>query len=108
MPPKKRQKTASSNQKAVQPQNVSEVASGRIALKDWIGLVYGGRHGFSEKRKYPLDNGGSYLDIVQRVWCDESFLVEHSLALVKKLGIVDNSISEEDFLNKYMTMKDTR
>ena len=105
MPPKKRQKTQS-NLKAWVPQNVSQVAAGRVQLKDWINMVHGGRRGFPEARKFPLNRGGSFLDIVQRCWCDETTLVSESHELVKKLGIMDSSTSEEDFIEKYLKLED--
>lgn len=106
MPPKKKQKVAQSNVKAAHPQTVADVASGRIQLRDWITQVYGGRHGFLEKRKWPLESGGSFLDVVQRCWCDEEALINDSLVLVKKLGIIDSGSTEEDFMNKYMKLED--
>ena len=107
MPPKKRQKTSGpSNSKTSQPQTVSEVAAGRIALKDWISVIHQGRHGFPEKRKWPLGDGGSFLDLVQRCWCEEQALISDSLTLVTKLGIMDSSSTEEDFMDKFLTMED--
>lgn len=106
MPPRKKQRISSSNLKTSQPQNVSEVAAGRLQLRDWIAVVHQGRHGYPEKRKFPLNDGGSFLDVVQRCWCDEDALITDSLALVKKLGIMDSSSTEEDFMNKYLKMKD--
>lgn len=106
MPPKKRQKLANSNSKANAPQTISEVAPGRIELKDWINLVHQGRHGYPEKRKWPLEVGGSFLDLVQRCWCDEDALLTDSLTLVKKLGIMDSASTEDDFIAKYVAAQD--
>lgn len=105
MPPKKRAKTAH-NAKVTQPQNVADVAAGRLQLRDWITLVHQGRHGFPEKRKFPLADGGSFLDVVQRCFGDEDVMIEDSLELVKKLGIMDSSSTVEDFSNKYLTMQE--
>ena len=107
MPPKKRQKTAA-NSKVSQPQTVSEVAPARMSLREWIGQVYQGRHGFPEQRKWPLLDGGTFLDMVQRVWSDEDNLQSESLRMVQKLGIMDSSATEEDFQAKYLTMKDSQ
>lgn len=106
MPPKKKQKIAASNFKGVQPQTISEVSAGRIQLKEWVTLLYQGRHGYPEKRKWPLLEGGSFLDVVQRCWCDEEALLSDSLTLVKRLGIVDSSTTEEDFAAKYLSPQD--
>ena len=56
--------------------------------------------------KWPLAKGGSFLDVVQRVWSDETTLVSASLDLVKKLGIMDSSATEDDFHKKYLPLKD--
>lgn len=108
MPPKKRQRiSGGSNQKQqVQPLNAADVAPARLQLKDWIDLVYQGRNGYAETKKFPLNDGGSFLDLVQRVWADEDALVEESCALVKRLGIVDSSSTDDDFMMKYLTMED--
>ena len=105
MPPKKRQKTAA-NSKHNPPQTLGEVASSRLSLKDWISTAYQARHGLPEKLKFPLLEGGSFLDIVHRVWSDEDALTSQSLEMVKKLGIMDSSATDEDFQEKYLTMKD--
>ena len=105
MPPKKRQKTMA-NSKTTQPQTMNDVAPGRMSLRDWIGQVYHGRHGFPEQRKWPLQNGGTFLEMVQRVWSDEDNFQADSFAMLKKLGIMDSSATDEDFQMKYMMMKD--
>lgn len=94
------------NSKPRQPATVGDVAPSRMALRDWINQVYLGRHGFTEKRKWPLLEGGSFIEVVQRVWSDEGNLLQDSLDLVKKLGIMDGSASLEDFENKYLVMQD--
>ena len=105
MPPKKKQKVLS-NSKITQPQTVGEVAPARLYLRDWIAQVYQGRHGFDQEMKWPLGKGGSFLDVVQRVWSDETTLVFASLDLVKKLGLMDSSATDDDFHQKYLQLKD--
>ena len=105
MPPKKKQKVLS-NSKITQPQTVGEVAPARLYLRDWIAQVYQGRHGFDQEMKWPLGKGGSFLDVVQRVWSDETTLVSASLDLVKKLGLMDSSATDDDFHQKYLQLKD--
>ena len=53
-------------------------------------------------------DGGTFLDMVQRVWSDEDNLQSESLRMVQKLGIMDSSATEEDFQAKYLTMKDSQ
>ena len=107
MPPKKRQRTSQSNVKGPsEPQSMAEVASGRHQLKDWIQVAFQGRHGFPEGRTFPLNQGGSYLDIVQRCWSDEDAIITDSLELVKKLGIMDSSSTEDDFIKKYLQLQE--
>eukprot|EP00438_Fugacium_kawagutii_P011181 Skav236378 [mRNA] locus=scaffold2027:89794:98542:- [translate_table: standard] len=95
MPPKKRQRTSQSNVKTTQPQHVSEVAAGRLQLRDWITVVHQGRHGYPEKRKFPLNEGGSFLDVVQRCWfwsCQSPTIVAEYEALRQKhLSLVGQS-----------------
>lgn len=68
--------------------------------------AFGGRHGFNESRKFPLENGGSFLDIVQRCWANQETLVQDSLSFIKKLGIIGSEATDDDFMQKYLTMKD--
>ena len=109
MPPKKKARTgssgASNNKLAGQvPQTMDDVCAARLLLRDWIVEAYRGRHGFSEERKYPLNNGGSFLDIVQKCWSGE--IVRDSVNFLKKIGLVDSAATESDFLDKHCTMKD--
>lgn len=105
MPPKKRQKVAA-NSKYNPPQSLGDVAPSRLSLKEWISTAYQGRHGFPDTLKWPLLEGGSFLEMVQRVWSDEDNLKIHSLEMVKKLGIMDSAATDADFQEKYLTMKD--
>lgn len=108
MAPKKRQRTMGTNNKTsnMAPETLSEVCPARIQLKDWIVQCYQGRHGHEEPRKFPIERGGSFLDIVQRCWGDEESLMETSFDFVKKIGILAADASEQDFLDKFLTMKD--
>lgn len=107
-PARKKQRTAQSNSKNAGhlPDNISQVAPVRIELRDFISLVHQGRHGFSEDRKFPLHKGGSFLDLVQRCWADETSLIEDSLDFVKRIGLMASDSSVDDFTQKYLTLKD--
>ena len=105
MPPKKKQRVLG-NSRTTQPQTVGDVAPARLFLRDWVAQVYQGRHGFEQEMKWPLAKGGAFLDVVQRVWSDETTLASASLDLVKKLGIMDSSATEDDFHEKYLQLKD--
>lgn len=112
MPPKKKQRvsgggqTANSKFVSQAPQTMDDVCRGRVLLRDWILDAYKGRHGFETKLKFPLNEGGSFLQMVQRAWADADTLHADSLQLLKKLGIVTNDFSVEDFRNEYLTMVD--
>ena len=86
MPPKKKQRTSTASQNTkgagMVPESMAEVPKARILLRDWVVDAYKGRHGFPQKLKFPLEQGGSFLDFVQRAWCDETRLVQDSLALL--------------------------
>ena len=105
MPPRKRQKTGNTA-KSHAPQTMADMSPTRLLLRDWIAQVFQGRHGHPEKLKWPLLDGGSFLDVVQRVWADEDLLIQDSITMVKKLGIIDSSATEEDFQNKFLAFKD--
>ena len=106
MPPRKKARAAPPNTKSVAaaPDNVADVAPARIQLRDWIDQAYALRHESSLPKRYPL--GGSFLEVVQRCWCEEGNFVADSLAVVKKLGIVGSEATEEDFLDRFMGLKE--
>lgn len=106
MPPRKRARTGPVNTKSVAsaPDTVADVAPARIQLRDWIDQAYALRHESSVPKRFPL--GGSFLDIVQRCWCDESTLVADSLDFVKKLGLIGSDATDDDFLDRYCAVKD--
>ena len=107
-PPRKRQRVSGQNQKSSGkgPETMSDVPAARIALRDWINDVYSGRHGWQEKRKYPLNHGGTFLDVVQRCFADGEAMVEESLDLAKTLGIIASDATEEVFMGRFMKLKD--
>lgn len=116
MPPKKRARTsanaAANNKNPAQAlQTMADVCDARVQLKDWICEAYQGRHGFSQEKCYPLGKGGSFLEIVGRCWgsdADEmnlTNLIPDSVDFLKKIGILDSSTSESDFMEKHCSMK---
>lgn len=107
MAPKKRQRTSNNNKAGtLVPEKMSDVSAARIELRDWITQCYQGRHGFSQSRKFPLEDGGSFLDIVQRCFCDEGAMIDKSLDLTKKLGILSADATEDHFAEKFLTLQD--
>ena len=114
MPPKKRARTAANaaanNKNPAQvPQTMADVCDARVQLKDWICEAYQGLHGFSHEKCFPLGKGGSFLEIVGRCWesdeMDLTALIPDSVNFLKKIGILDSSTSESDFVEKHCTMK---
>lgn len=54
MPPKKKQRTSGSNQKADQPTTMDHVPPVLQKLKDWLGKAYELRHGSDVEHPTPL------------------------------------------------------
>lgn len=113
MPPKKKQRTSTASQNTkggvtagMVPESMADVPKARLLLRDWVVDAHKGRRGFLQKLKFPLEQGGSFLDFVQRAWSDETNLLQDSLALLKKLGMMDSESTVEDFMDKYLTLKD--
>lgn len=116
MPPKKRQRTsggASNNKNAGQvPQTIEEVCTLRVKLKEWIVEAYGLRHGSANQMAYPLNDGGTFLDMVQQAWSGgvsngyQYDILTDSLTFLKKIGLVDSSAGHQDFLDKFCKMQD--
>ena len=108
MPPKKKAKLLSSNSKGgiAVPEKVEDVSSARLKLVEWIGTVYAGRHGHTETKKFPLDNGGTFSDVVTRAWSHMNDFLSDSMDFVKRVGVMDAAATEEDFMQKFLQMKD--
>ncbi len=110
MPPKKKARTSNGNapnNKLNQeiPKTMADVCQARHLLKDWVVEAYMGRHGFAQERKFPLDQGGTFLDVVRKCW-DAMDFVETSLSFLKQIGLMDHGAHQLDFLEKYCIMKD--
>ena len=107
MPPKKRQRVGAKVAGAGL-EKVGDVAPACLELKSWICDVYAGRHGYPDdgKKKFPLVAGGSFLDVVQRCWSDESSMVTLSCEFCKKIGLIKCDSSEDYFGEKFLAMKE--
>lgn len=108
MPPKKKAKV-SGNVKSVDqvnPTSLEDLSPLQTKLKDWINKAYGMRHGGGDSLPWPVEKGGSLLEICQRCWQDKDGLLNASLALVQKMGILSESATTDDFEDKFMTAKD--
>ena len=107
MPPKKKQRVVG-NQKtdggaALTMQDVSPL---QLKLKDWICQLYSLRHGSSEKLAWPIENGGSLLATCQRCWKERDGMLNASLSLLQKMGVMADSSTTADLTEKFVTCKD--
>lgn len=105
MPPKKKQRTSGSNQKADQPTSMDHVPPVLQKLKDWLGKAYELRHGSDLEHPYPLDKGGSLLQICQRCWDNQKDFTNVSFDFMKKIGLMPSEgTTPGDFLEKYANL----
>lgn len=107
-PARKRQRTSGQNNKstAAPAASISEVPPACLELKEWICTAYAGRHGGADKRKFPLCEGGSFLELVQRCWADEDALLSDSLTFCQTIGIIGQDADVDAFEEKFMTLQD--
>lgn len=107
MPPKKKPRTTGNlKSDSSAAMTLDDVSPLQIKLKDWIVKAYSLRHGCeTEKFPWPVDNGGSLLEICRRCW-DSGSLIKDSLALLQKMGIMSDSTTVHDFEDKFMKSKD--
>lgn len=87
---------------------MGDVAPARMELKSCICDVYAERHGFPNdgKKKFPLESGGTFLDVVQRCWSDESSMVTLSCEFCKRIGLIKCDSTEDYFVEKFLAMKE--
>ena len=107
MPPRKKARAAPANNKNANqvPESVKDLAHARVLLKDWVAEAFSLRHSTeTDHKKFPL--GGSFLDVVQKCWAEDSTLIEDSMKVLKKLGVISSEMSREDFVKKYMTVQE--
>ncbi|CAK9013878.1 Uncharacterized protein SCF082_LOCUS12114 [Durusdinium trenchii] len=101
MAPKKRQRTNNVKQDSFIPRTMDEVTDVQRQLRDWVVKAYELRHGGGEKHPFPLDDGGSFLDICRRCWDDKKELLQASVTLVEKVGLMAPGSTVDDFQKKY-------
>ena len=108
MPPKKKQRLAPGKSAGGGLGKASDVPPARMELKAWISDVYAGRHGFAEgvKKKFPLDIGGTFLEVVQRCWADESSMIAQSCEFCKKIGLIKCDSTNDYFAEMFVSMKE--
>ena len=106
MPPKKKPRTANSKADVPILPSASAVTKLQEQIVAYIQKGYENRHAEADKGEF----GGTFQDLVQRKWMgedkDESDILPSSLNLLKKAGLLDGSTSCEDFVAKWVTLKD--
>ena len=106
MPPKKKTRTANSKADVPILPSASAVTKLQEQLVAYIQKGYENRHAEPGNG----DFGGTFQDLVQRKWMgedkDESNVLPSSLKLLKKAGVLDGSTTCEDFVAKWVTLKD--
>ena len=110
MAPKKRARTSNVKLDTMfaNAKSMDEICEVQRKLKDWVVKTYSMRHGAtgSEKLPWPLQEGGSFLEVTRRVWGDKDSFLSGSLELVLKLGLMAPGSTIEDFKQKYF-LKDS-
>lgn len=104
----KRRRITSNNKEVVMaPTTMTDVSPVRVALRDWINDLHSMRHCLPEdqKRAWPVECGGSFLEVVQRCFRRPDRLLADSLAFCKALGIIARDATTEDFQKKFLAMK---
>ena len=99
MAPKKKQKTMRSFE------DVPEV---QIALDQWVTSVYALRHnveGDVKSHAWPVEHGGTFLEIASRASQDEDRLVTAAHRLCQKAGVINDDLTVQGFKDSFMTMQ---
>eukprot|EP00435_Cladocopium_sp_Y103_P061906 s492_g23.t1 len=99
MAPKKKQKTVRS---------MEDVPAVQMALDQWLTSVYALRHnveGDVKTHAWPVEHGGTFLEIADRAWQDEDRLVTATHRLCQKAGMVSDELSVQGFKDSFMTMQ---
>lgn len=108
MPPAKRRKVSQNCKDAsTAPTNMKDVAKVCLVLRDWINELYAMRHGVpaEQQRAWPVECGGSFLDVVQRAFSQPDKLLEDSLEFCKRIGLISMSSSTDDFEKRFLFLK---
>eukprot|EP00435_Cladocopium_sp_Y103_P042169 s460_g11.t1 len=99
MPPKKKAKTARS---------FEDVPSAQSALDQWLQSVYGLRHNGEDSvatHPWPVEHGGTFLEIAGRAWEDADRLVTAAHRLCQKAGVIDQDCTVDSFKDEFMRME---
>ena len=85
--------------------DIKDVAPARVVLKDWINDLHQHRHGSGEKKAWPVEDGGSFLAIVQRAWSDSSRLIEDSTKFLQQISLIPSDASQHHLQEKWCSVK---
>ena len=102
MPPKKKQKTTA--------RTVDEVPSIQVALDQWLAKIYDLRHNQVDDGKmalfpWPVEHGGTFLEICQRAWTDADRMLNGALRVCQKAGICGPESCLDDFKRSFCKME---
>lgn len=99
MAPKKKQRTSRGSE---------DVPAVQVALDQWLTSVYALRRnvdGDAATHSWPVEHGGTFLDIAGRACADEDRLVTAAHRLCQKAGVVDDELTVQGFKDRFMTMQ---
>ena len=106
--PKRRKIGVNNKETVVQPSTMADVPPACLCLRDWINDLYGMRHGTDDSKAWPLEKGGSFLEVTQRCFGNMDRLLSDSLGFVKAVGIVPRDSDLDAFANRFLAMKAIR
>ena len=78
------------------------------SLDEWLQSVYALRHNGDAAvttHDWPVENGGTFLDIAMRAQEDEDRLLNATLRLCQKADLVDADMALETFKDKFLKMQ---
>ena len=102
MAPKKRARTS---------RTLDELPSVQQKLDGWLQQVYDRRHQTAQgamalpAMEWPVEHGGTFLEIANRSWQDPSKILSGALRLSKKAGVVNEEASLEDFTRQFCKLE---
>ena len=102
MPPKKKQKTCA--------HTVEDVPAVQVALDQWLQQTYNLRHNKADDGKmalfpWPVEHGGTFLEIAQRAWGDGDRILNGALRVCQKAGICGTESCLDDFQRRFCKME---
>ena len=102
MPPKKKQKTCA--------RTVDDVPAVQVALDQWLQQTYNLRHNKADDGKmalfpWPVEHGGTFLEIAQRAWGDGDRILNGALRVCQKAGICGTESCLDDFQRRFCKME---